>query len=95
MTADHEASRDAACAETHGDDPTLGRLLILDAVTLHDSKLLNRINRSNDEPHPRPALTWSRTSRTGGGRDQQVQRNHVSSLRQQPGGFFGHCGVTS
>ena len=47
VTADHQASRDAVLQymKTHGDDPTLGGVLILDAVTLHDSEL-NRISRT-------------------------------------------------
>jgi len=44
---DHKVSRDAVLdyLEAHGTEPTLGGVLILDAVTVHDSEL-NRINRT-------------------------------------------------
>jgi hypothetical protein len=47
ITADHKASRDAVLdyLKTRDKEPTLGGVLILDAVTLHDSEL-NRISRT-------------------------------------------------
>jgi hypothetical protein len=47
ITADHKASRDAVLdyLKTHDNEPTLGGVLILDAVTVHDAEL-NRISRT-------------------------------------------------
>ena len=47
ITADNKASRDAVLdyLKTHEAEPTLGGVLILDALTLHDSEL-NRISRT-------------------------------------------------
>ena len=47
ITTDHKTSRDAVLdyLKTHDREPTLGGVLILDAVTVHDSEL-NRINRT-------------------------------------------------
>ena len=47
ITADHKASRDAVIdyLKTHSGEPTLGGVLILDAVTVHDGEL-NRISRT-------------------------------------------------
>jgi len=47
VTADHKASRDAVLdyLKTHDGEPTLGGVLILDAVTVHDGEL-NRISRT-------------------------------------------------
>ena len=47
ITADHKASRDAVVEyiRRYGSDPTLGGVLILDALTLHDSEA-NKIGRT-------------------------------------------------
>jgi hypothetical protein len=47
ITADHKASRDAVLdyLKAHASEPTLGGVLILDAVTVHDAEL-NRISRT-------------------------------------------------
>ena len=47
ITTDHRASRDAVLEyiRRQGSDPTLGGVLILDALTLHDSEA-NKISRT-------------------------------------------------
>jgi hypothetical protein len=47
ISASHVASRDALrnFLEKYGSDPTVGGILILDAVTVHDSEM-NRISRT-------------------------------------------------
>lgn len=47
IAQDHKASRDAVLAylKTHEEEPTIGGVLILDAVTIHEPEV-NRINRT-------------------------------------------------